>query len=320
VKTIFNLSSFVVVLLLSLGCTSKESGAGFTDYEKVTKDDAFRQGIKTGNFVKLTEGYTHYEFENKDADTILVLVHGFSVPAYVWDSTYNAAVKRGYGTLRYDTYGRGYSDNPDVAYDVALYSQQLKELLDALNIQKQINLAGLSDGGRTVSAFAFQYPQRIKNLIYVDAAGFDNPQNDMSQAAIVSVEEIEAFKKDRYPTIARGQMSDFYDSIPFKGWDRKYEELLQYKGFARALISTNKNRSSLEMEHRRIAESGIPVYAIWGKEDTVVKLDEVRPVLMDRIPNVSLHVIPNAGHLPQMEQTKLFNEILFDQIILKGHK
>jgi pimeloyl-ACP methyl ester carboxylesterase len=315
VKNILNLFSLVLVLVLFWACSSKETAATFTDYETVTKDDAFRQNIKTGNFVKLTNGYTYYEFENKDADTLVVFVHGFSVPAYVWDSTYKAAVKRGYSALRYDTYGRGYSDNPDVAYDVALYSQQLKELLDALNVQKQINLAGLSDGGRTISAFAFQYPQQIKNLIYIDPAGFDNPKNDMTQAAVVSAEEIEKFKKDRYPNIAQGQMSDFYDSIPFKGWDGKYKELLQYKGFVRALISTNKNRTNLEMEHRRIAESGIPVHAIWGKQDMVVKLEEVRPVLIDRIPKINLQVIPNAGHLPQMEQTKLFNSIFFDQII-----
>jgi pimeloyl-ACP methyl ester carboxylesterase len=319
VKNIFNLSSLVVVLYFFCSCSPKEKAVDFTDYETIVKDEVFRAGIKSGNFVKLSEGYTYYEFENRDADTLLVLVHGFSVPSYVWDSTYNAAIKRGYGALRYDTYGRGYSDNPDVVYDVALYSQQLKELLDTLHIEKQINLLGLSDGGRTISAFAFRYPQRIKNLIYVDPAGFNTISDTSRKVATVSAEEILAFKKRRYPTIASGQMSDFYDSIPFRGWDGKYQQLLQYKGFVRALISTNKNRTSLEMEHRRITASGIPVFAIWGEEDTVVKLEDVRANLMDRIPNVGLHVIPNAGHLPNMEQTTVFNSILFDRII-RGKK
>jgi pimeloyl-ACP methyl ester carboxylesterase len=314
-KNVFILSSFAALVCFFSSCSPKETAADFTDYETITKDDAFRGSIKSGNFVKLSQGFTYYEFENKDADTLVVLVHGFSVPSYVWDSTYNAAIKRGYAALRYDTYGRGYSDNPDVAYDVALYSQQLKELLNALHIDKKINLLGLSDGGRTISAFAFQYPQQIKNLIYVDPAGFDNIADSVSKSAMVSDEEIKEFKKERYSTMAQGQMSDFYDSIPFKGWDKKYSALLQSKGFVRALISTNKNRTRLENEQRRIAASGVPVFAIWGEHDTVVKLDEVRPILMDRIPNVQLHVIPNAGHLPQMEQTKLFNSIVFDQII-----
>jgi pimeloyl-ACP methyl ester carboxylesterase len=317
VKKIFILSWLIILLCFFYNCTTKEKTAQSTDYdyETISKNDTFRTRIQMGNFVKLSQGYTYFEYENRDADTLVVMVHGFSVPSYIWDSTYNAAIQRGYGALRYDTYGRGYSDNPDAVYDVALYTQQLKELLDVLHISKPINLLGLSDGGRTISAFAFQYPKQIKNLIYVDPAGFNTIPDSLSKQAEVTAEEIEAFKKERYPTMASGQMSDFYDSIPFKGWDKKYKGLMQFRGFARALISTNKNRTSLETEHRRIAASGIPVFAIWGEHDTVVKLEEVRTNLMDRIPNVKLFVIPKAGHLPNMEQATLFNSIFFDQII-----
>lgn len=315
-KKIF--TSFLIVILLHIitGCNTEKKTDDFTDFEKISKDDAFRASIKTGNFVKLSKGYTYYEYENKDSDTLLVMVHGFSVPSYIWDSTYYAALKRGYGALRYDTYGRGYSDNPDVAYDVTLFSRQLKDLLESLHIEKPINLIGLSDGGRTISVFASQYPERIKNLVYVDAAGFDSiANNNPANSSLVSEEEIEAFKRKRYPSMASGQMSDFYDSVPFKGWDAKYKELMQYKGFVRALISTNKNRTGLENEHRKIAASGIPVFAIWGEHDQVVKLENVRPNLMDRISKVKLFIISRAGHLPNMEQTQLFNSILFDQII-----
>lgn len=314
-KNIFSISKYVVLFGLVYACTPKEKAANFIDYETITKDEAFRATIKTGNFVKLTDGYTYYEYQNKNADTLLVFVHGFSVPSYIWDSTYSAATKRGYGALRYDTYGRGFSDNGDVSYDASLFSNQLKELLGVLHLDKPINLLGLSDGGRTISAFAFQYPERIKNLIYVDPTGFETIRDREDNPAMVSAEEIDAYKKERYATMASGQMTDFYDSVPFKGWDKRYQDLMGYKGFVRALISTNKNRTSIENEHRRIAASGIPVFAFWGEEDSVVKLEEVRPNLMDRIPAVKLFVIPKAGHLPHMEQTAVFNSILFDQII-----
>ncbi|GHM99143.1 hypothetical protein WSM22_06330 [Cytophagales bacterium WSM2-2] len=304
---------FLVALFVFTQCSDQKT---FTDYETITKDDAFRAGIKTGNFIKLSDGYTYYEFDKGKSDTLLVMVHGFSVPSYIWDSTYSAAQKRGYGALRYDTYGRGFSDNPDVVYDVALFSNQLRELLDSLHIKNPVSLLGLSDGGRTISAFAFQYPQRVKNLIYVDAAGFDTlAVNTQVNPATVTEEEIATFKKNRYPTMASGQMGDFYDSIPFRGWDAKYKEVMKYKGFVRALISTGKNRTSLENEHRKIAASGIPVFAIWGEQDQVVKLEKIRPNLLNRIPKVKLFVISKAGHLPHMEQTGSFNGILFEQII-----
>lgn len=311
----------ICLLVLSLvGCTSKESASDFVDPETIVKDEAFRNTIKTGSFTKLSEGYTYYEFENQDADTLLVMVHGFSVPSYIWDSTYYAALSRGYGALRYDAYGRGYSDNPDVVYDVALYSNQLRELLDALSVNKKINLLGLSFGGRTISAFAFQYPDRIQNLIYVDPAGFETITGDAEYPVMVSEKEIKDFKQsESYATMANGQMGDFYDATPFDGWDKRYEEMMKFKGFVRALLSTRMNSASLENEQKRISASGIPVFALWGEHDTVVKLNEVRANLMERIPKVELFVLPNAGHLPHMEQTAEFNLILFDQIICCYH-
>jgi len=309
-----------IVLVSLIGCAIKEKPVDFIDPETVIKDDAFRSTIKKGEFTKLSAGYTYYEFENRDADTLLVMVHGFSVPSYIWDSTYHAALSRGYGALRYDTYGRGYSDNPDVVYDVALYSNQLRELLDALHINKKVNLLGLSNGGRTISAFAFQYPERIQNLIYVDPSGFESIAGGIDYPVMVSDQEVQDFKEsENYSTMASGQMGDFFDATPYVGWDKRYEEMMKFKGFVKALLSTRMNSPSLENEQKRISESGIPVFALWGEQDRVVKLEEVRANLMQRIPEVELFVLPNAGHLPHMEQTTMFNSILFDQIICCTH-
>lgn len=308
----------LLALVVLLGaCTPKQNPEEFIDLEVVDKNEAFRAGITSGNFIKLKDGYTYFEVTRPDADTLIVMVHGFSVPSYIWDSTYTAVVERGYGALRYDTYGRGYSENPDVAYHVPLYVRQLKELLDTLQIKQPVHLMGLSDGGRTVSGFASQYPDRVKSLIYVDAVGFSAVVNRSDIDLSVTEEEINAFKKERYPTMAAGQLTDFYDSIPFRGWDVKYKTLMTYKGFIRALISTNKNRTNLEAEHKRIAASGTPVFVIWGEHDNVVKLDEARPVINERMPSAQLFVIPAAGHLPHMEQAKQFNSILFDQVIAR---
>ncbi|MEQ9591211.1 MAG: alpha/beta hydrolase [Cyclobacteriaceae bacterium] len=306
---------FLAITSILLGCSGYDK-SDFTDFETIEKNEAFRAEITSGEFAKLSAGYTYFEFENRDADTLLVMVHGFSVPSYIWDSTYYAALDRGYGALRYDVYGRGYSDNPGVVYDGALYSGQLKELLDALNIDKKINLLGLSYGGRIISAFAFQYPDRIQNLVYVDPAGFETIVNQAEYPVMVSDEEVLAFKKsESYSTMAVGQLEDFYDATPFTGWDEKYEGMMKFKGFVRALLSTRKNSPSLEVEQRRISDSQIPTFAIWGEHDTVVKLGDVKSNVVERMPKLKLFVIPNAGHLPQMEQTQQFNSILFDQII-----
>ncbi len=305
--------SLLAIGLMVVSCKSKKTT---TDFETITKDSSFRAEIKTGAFTKLSQGYTYYEWSNPQADTVLVLVHGFSVPSYIWDSTFHAASQRGYSTLRYDNFGRGFSDNPEAVYDVALFTNQLHELLDSLKISTPITLVGLSDGGRAITSFAAQFPTRVKNLVYVDAVSFENPVENPQHPAAVTEKEIEEFKRsENYPKMGKGQLSDFYDSIPFRGWDKKYEDIMKFKGFVRAIISTRKNRTPLVAEHQKIAEAKVPVFAIWGEHDTVVVLNDVRGNLTTRFPSAQLNVIPKAGHLPHMEQAKLFNEILFDQIM-----
>ena len=95
---------WVIVIFFSIACfkTSEK-------YEYIEKNDAFRKTIKSGHFSSLSKGYTYYEFENLEDDDLIVLIHGFSVPSYIWDETYYESIKRGYGVLRLDLYGRDFS-------------------------------------------------------------------------------------------------------------------------------------------------------------------------------------------------------------------
>ena len=103
------------------------------DPENLDLDDAVRRATP-GQFVRLTNGYTHYEIAGPPAGRVVVLVAGFSVPYYIWDPTFKALTGAGFRVLRYDYYGRGYSDRPDIAYTDELYVRQLAELLDSLQI------------------------------------------------------------------------------------------------------------------------------------------------------------------------------------------
>ena len=84
--------------------------------ERATLDDNARRGAP-GRFVRLSDGVTHYDVSGPDTGRTILLVHGFSVPYYIWDSTATALAGAGYRVVRYDEYGRGLSDRPDVSYN-----------------------------------------------------------------------------------------------------------------------------------------------------------------------------------------------------------
>ena len=95
------------------------------DQEALTLDGTARQSLEVmaygGSYVSLGAGVTHFELAGPpDAQTV-VLVHGFSVPYYIWDPTFDALAAAGFRVLRYDLFGRGWSDRPERALQSRIF-------------------------------------------------------------------------------------------------------------------------------------------------------------------------------------------------------
>ena len=282
------------------------------NYENVLKDDSFRKTINSGNFAELSNGFTYYNIDNRFNENTLVFIHGFSVPSYIWEKTYNSAKEKGFKVIKLDLYGRGFSDNPDLDYTDELFANQVIELLQELQITNATFL-GLSNGGRVISKLADIKPNMVDKLVYVSASSFNNHKNTADKN--VSKDEINEFIKNRYPTISSEQLSDFKYPENYPLWDDKYEELLKFKGFARALISTLKNHKNLDLENKEISDSNKKVYTIWGDSDSVVVYNDIKEKLNKLIPNRFEYIVPNSGHLPHIENQIDFERYLFDVVL-----
>jgi len=282
------------------------------NYENVLKDDSFRKTINSGNFAELSNGFTYYNIDNRFNENTLVFIHGFSVPSYIWEKTYNSAKEKGFKVIKLDLYGRGFSDNPDLDYTDELFANQVIELLQELQITNATFL-GLSNGGRVISKLADIKPNMVEKLVYVSASSFNNHKNTADKN--VSKDEINEFIKNRYPTISSEQLSDFKYPENYPLWDDKYEDLLKFKGFARALISTIKNHKNLDLENKEISDSNKKVYTIWGDSDSVVVYNDIKEKLNKLIPNRFEYIVPNSGHLPHIENQIDFERYLFDVVL-----
>ena len=298
---------FFLLLILSvfLSCSSPK-------YEYIIKDDLFRTTIKNGNFAELKNGYTYFNINNRSSENTLVFIHGFSVPSYIWDKTYNSAKEKGYKVIKLDLYGRGFSGNPSLDYTDELFANQVIELLEVLEI-KTATFLGLSNGGRVISKIADLKPNIVEKLVYVSASSF-NSHKELENKN-VSENEIKDFIENKYPTISSGQLSDFKYPENYPNWDDKYEELLKYNGFARALISTLKNHVNLDSENKEISDSNKTVYTIWGDSDSVIVYNEIKNKLNKLLPNRFEYIVPNSGHLPHIENQSDFEKYLFDLVL-----
>ena len=86
------LRKHILILFISIFISCNNS-----KYEHIIKDENFRQSIESGNFIELSEGYTYFEVDNRTSNNALIFIHGFSVPSYIWDKTYNRSEERRVG-------------------------------------------------------------------------------------------------------------------------------------------------------------------------------------------------------------------------------
>ncbi len=275
-------------------------------------DDGSRAALGA-SFARLSEGCTHYEIAGPSNGRIVTLVHGFSAAYFVWDPTFTTLTSAGMRVLRYDLYGRGFSDRPPLPNDLKLFLTQLRELLDELSIA-QTDLVGLSMGGPISAAFAVQSPDRVRSLILVDPVGPEAvPLRRIYRALLLpGIGELVAGLAGSGP-LARGVASDVFGATPPGDFEARYLQQMRFKGFKRSLLSSLRNGmvDGFPDAYKRLGSLGKPVLLIWGRDDPAVPLAQSKR-LLELVPQAEFHVIDDTGHTPHYERPDLVNPLLFD--------
>lgn len=266
-----------------------------------------------GSFIKLTDGTTHYELSGPENGKTIVLVHGFSVPCFIFDPTFDFLTKAGFRVLRYDLIGRGYSDRPKTAYKIDLFVRQLRDLLEALNLP-QVNLLGLSMGGPITASFIDQNPQVVDKFILIDPAGAKR----VTLSLLLEAVKLPIFGELALGLFGSGSMvkgiaSDMFDPELVEHFQAQYKIQMQYKGFKYAILSTMRNRmlESFAETYARVGKLKKPTLLIWGKNDATVPFKNSSEILK-AIPHAEFHPIENCGHIPHYEKPEIVNKVLLE--------
>lgn len=276
-------------------------------------NDATRR-LAGGSFVQLPDGITHYELCNPTRDNTVVLVHGFSVPYFIFDPTFYFLKERGCRVLRYDLFGRGFSDRPDKNYNIDLFVRQLSDLLDALRITRPVSLIGLSMGGPIAATFTAGHAQRVDKLVLIDPAG----ARPIMLARILKAVARPFVGEAILSLVGSGGLlkniaSDFFDKKLVEQFQDRYLVQMQFKGFRRAILSTIRNNmlESFIDTYRRVGVLQKPVLLIWGRHDTTVPLRHSDD-LCAAIPEIDFHIVEDSSHIPHYEKPAETNALLLD--------
>lgn len=275
-------------------------------------DAAARAGVP-GAFLTLPDGMTYYELAGPTGGQLAVLIHGFSVPCYTWDAAFAALSQAGVRVLRYDLYGRGYSDRPAVNNGPDLFDRQLAHLLAGLDITGPVDLVGLSMGGAIAVTFADRHLDQVRRLVLVGPAGW--PIKSPASARLLDIpwlgECLLATVGDR--ALVASLADDFFHPERFPEYQARYRDQMQYRGFKRALLSTLRSGfiDNLAETYRRIGQHPRPVLLIWGQEDRVIPFALSSP-MRAALPRAEFHPIERAGHVAHYERPEVVNPLLLE--------
>ncbi len=282
----------------------------FSFQETRSLDDTSRTGL-AGQFIPLEDGVTHYELVGPADGPLAVLVHGFSVPYYVWDPTVAGLTAAGFQVLRYDLFGRGYSDRPDVDYNLDLFVRQLSQLTEVVTRNRPFHLVGLSMGGPIVAAYTNRNPEHILSLTLIAPETLPVTPKTIFPMNVPLLGEwvMKVYMVPVY--LPQSQGADAFDPQVLPDWENRYRQQLEYKGFRRALLSTIRHLPEMDAlaEYRQLSQSDIPVLLIWGEEDQSVTFEAISKA-REVLPQAEYLQLTQAGHLPHFEKAESVNSAL----------
>ena len=123
--------------------------------------------IKTGTDTSGSDLKVHYT--DLGQGSVIVLMHGWPPTHAMWEYQLSELPKHGYRVVAHTRRGFGLSDQPWVGYDYDTFADDLKAVLDTLDLQ-DVTLVGFSMGGGEVARYMGRHGgARIARVAFVSA-------------------------------------------------------------------------------------------------------------------------------------------------------
>lgn len=258
--------------------------------------------------VATTRGTFEVIDEGAGADATLVLVHGFPFDAESWRAD-AAVLSPEMRVIAPSMRGFGGSAAPDGAFTIETMADDVAAVLDALGVSEPVVMGGLSMGGYVALAFARAHAARVRALVLADTRA--EPDSDEARGnrekAIARVErgELASFVEGLFETIlapsTRASRKDVVDRVRAMATSAEPKAVV---AALRALRDRPDARPGL-------VDVFVPVLVIVGEDDALTPpavSHAMAATLRERVKDVRVHVIAEAGHLSNLEQPGAFRE------------
>jgi pimeloyl-ACP methyl ester carboxylesterase len=253
---------------------------------------------------QLDVGGSSLYYEVMGAGYPLVLIHDGLVDLRVWDEQFFFFADQ-YRVIRYDRRGYGRSERPLEDYSNV---SDLHRLLASLEVERAA-LMGVSAGGMVGISFALAHPDLVSALVLVGTAvGGFQPSAHMLERGMAAIRPL--IEDDDVEQTIENWVNDPYLMAPAnkRARQRLYELLTSSP---RNLYDPHYHsfREPGEPALRRLDEIQAPTLLIVGEADAPDN-HAVSGAVQVGIRDSKRVVLPDAGHLAQLEQPQAFNQLV----------
>lgn len=307
-------SKFIKILFLIVGLLTilMLSFYGYCDIPLTELKAKYAQSPSA--FILVDGMDVHYRDEGNPNDTIpIVLIHGIAASLHTFND-WTSELKDNYRVVRMDLPGFGLTGPfPNRDYSIENYVVFLEKFLSAKGIKRCI-LGGNSLGGVIAWRFTAKNPEMVEKLILIDAVGY--PKDTKSEPIAFTMARIPVLNKLFTFITPRSLIQSSVENVYAD--KTKVTESLVDRYFQLALREGNRqafvDRLALKQDtsaYHSIKNIQQPTLVIWGGQDLLIPVNNAYR-FDDDLPNDSLVILKNVGHVPMEESPHKSLEAVLD--------
>jgi len=240
----------------------------------------------------------------------IIFIHAFPFNSRMWETQVHF-FKNKFRIITYDVRSAGKSTVDDYQFTMETLADDFIEIVTHLNLNN-INAVGLSMGGYILFRAYQKNPLIFKTLTLADTRA----ENDDNNALLQRSSNIKKIKE--------GKREEFVNTFISNVLSKKNLESHNITDYIRRIISEQNDASIVALliaiatrldSTQALYNINVPSLLIFGEEDKLTPLNCAN-TLKNGIKNSELIIIPDSGHLTNIENQQAFN-IALEKFLLR---
>ncbi|TXT62873.1 MAG: Soluble epoxide hydrolase [Promethearchaeota archaeon] len=274
----------------------------------------------------MTEKFTdinglNLSFIEKGEGEPLILIHGIGGKKETWISQINDLSKY-FRVIAVDLRGVGKSDRPDMPYTMEMLADDIKGLMDSLELESA-HIIGRSLGGMIAQYFVLKYPNKVDKLVLMTT----NPRVPDEKAAELikkgRLEEIKSLQEDPEQSFWQKSRLLFHKDFRKKMKNNPSKKFYGIFSAEDLIEETTKNPSTpQDIENLsytlkshdildQIENIKHKTLLVSGSHDRLTPKSSMLEI-QKKIPNSKIEIIPNSGHFLHLSHAPEVNKLLIE--------